>query len=155
MTVRETHIFKWSAKPHTWVCTGVAPSPTFELQVNIHPSQLQYSQATEAQGQKPAWLCLTGFQSYTLTWASGSSALYPSWAHSLSGETALQIWASCHILYRGYIRIQSACNVSIWNEVFESQGIGLFSTKVEYSCCLWPSSCCCTSERFALLRTPD
>lgn len=56
---------------------------------------------------------------------------------------------------RGYIRIQSTCNLCIWNEAFESQRIGLFSTKVEYSCCLWPSSCCCTSEHFALLRTPD
>lgn len=49
-----------------WVYIVSAPSPTSELQVNVHPSQLKCSKATEAQGQKPAWLCLTGFQSYTL-----------------------------------------------------------------------------------------
>lgn len=64
--VTESLVFKGSAKPRAWVCIVAAASPTPELQVNVRPSQLKCSKATEAQGQTPVWLCLTGFQSYTL-----------------------------------------------------------------------------------------
>jgi len=106
--VTESHNFKGSAKPCAWVCIVAAPSPRSELQVNVHPSQLKHSKATEARRQKPAWLCLTGFQSYTLTWASGSSALYPSWARSLSGvKQPYKSEPAAIFCSRGYIRIQS------------------------------------------------
>lgn len=81
---------------------------------------------------------------------------------TLPGPAASQGWNSPtnlsqlpYSVAEGTYAFSQRCNLCIWNEPFGNQRICIFSAKVEYSCCLRPSSCCCTSERFALLRTPD
>lgn len=82
--------------------------------------------------------------------------------YTLPGLTASQGWNNPtnlsqlpYSVAEGTYAFSQCCNLCIWNEPFGNQRICIFSAKVEYSCCLRPSSCCCTSELFALLRTPD
>lgn len=112
--------------------------------------------STSSTGTGNNMLCPTQFQSHAFKWTLGNSALYSSWAHSLSG------WSSptnlsqlpCSVTEGTYISSHH-CSMCTWNELFGNKGMCILSTKVEYSCCSWSGSHCCTSEHSALLRTPD